>query len=94
MSEQVRVVVEGEKPELYRHRMLEQNGKLVLAYDFARKGGTPVAVTGPNAVECNQCRAGFGEPCRGIDGRDGYAHFARLVEMNKKIAELEAKNGK
>lgn len=77
-----------DKPELYQHRLLEKGGKQALAYDFARKQGQPVAVTGPNAIECPQCGAKISQQCGGITGKDDYAHFSRIVVMNKKIKEL------
>lgn len=76
--------------QLYKHRLLELNGKTVLAYDFAKnKGdGQPVAVTGPNAVECPRCKAAPTEPCRNAQRSTDTLHFPRVIAMNNKIKEL------
>lgn len=77
-------------PVLYGLRLVEVGGKETLAWDFARKDGAPVAVTGPNAVPCPRCKADTSVPCGRPRSRAEMRapHFERVMAMNGEMKRL------
>ncbi len=67
-------------------RIVQVKGEEMLAWDYgvSEADGSPLAVIGPNAVQCPKCSAYQGKECP-----EGTPHMERWVLANRELARLK-----